>query len=181
MKKIIVAMMLVALFAACKKKPEPDIIIVPKTEKAKPKGPVRMQSFNADREFTWLGRKYRCTINRQPSDSLPMVKDAEGQQFVDNRISLKITRDDGSTFFARTFTKKSFESYLDTSYSRGGILEGLVFDEVSDDHVKLAASVSLPQSDEYIPLVVTIDRFGGVTIRRDTSLDIAPAEEDEDV
>jgi len=181
MKKIIVAILLVALFAACKKKPEPDIIIVPKTEKAKPKGPVRMQSSSADREFTWLGRKYHCIINRQPSDSLPMVKDADGQQFVDNRISLKIKRDDGSTFFARSFTKKSFDSYLDANFSRGGILEGLVFDEVDDDHVKLAASVSLPQSDEYIPLVVTIDRFGGITIRRDTSLDIALTEDDVEV
>jgi hypothetical protein len=52
-----------------------------------------------------------------------------------------------------------------------GILEGLVFDEVDDLQLEFAASVSLPQTDEYIPLEVKIDNMGNVKIERDSQMD----------
>ena len=90
-----------------------------------------------------------------------------------------ITRDDGSTFFSRTFTKKSFDSCLDDDYRNTGILEGLVFDKVSNGTLRFAASVSHPGTDEYIPIVLTIDRFANVSIKRDTQLDTSSEEEED--
>lgn len=118
-------------------------------------------------------------IHRVADDSLAMVEDENGQKFVDNRITLTIKRSDGTVFFKKVFTKSNFNSYLDNDYRKTGILEGLVFDKVEGSAVKFAASVSHPQTDEYIPLVVTISKSGGVSISLDNQLDTS-AEEDED-
>jgi hypothetical protein len=114
-----------------------------------------------------------------PDDSLRMVKDETGQQYVDNRISLKVIRQDGSVFFSHTFTKASFNDYLDDDYRATGILEGLVFDRVEGNHLIFAGSVSHPQTDEYIPLVITLSNFGDVDISRDTQMDTNGNEEDQ--
>ena len=70
-----------------------------------------------------------------------------------------------------TFTKAAFENYIDASYRKQGILEGLVFDKVDDQQLVFAASVCLPQTDEYIPLEVRINNFGNVIIKRDSEMD----------
>ena len=86
-------------------------------------------------------------------------------------------RQDGSVFFSRTFTKADFNDYLDDDYRATGILEGLVFDRVEGLHLIIAGSVSHPQTDEYIPLVITLSNFGDVTISRDTQMDTSGSEE----
>ena len=155
----------------CKeKKPSVDII-AEKVEAPKPSGPVRMQSYHDQRDVQWLGKKYTIDISRVPDDSLAMVTDETGQKFVDNRISLTVRRADGSVALSKTFLKRTFEAYLDKEYQRAGILEGVVFDEVDGNYLEFAASVSLPQTDEYIPLEVKIDNFGNMAIKRDTELD----------
>ena len=40
-----------------------------------------------------------------------------------------------------------------------------------------AGSVSHPQTDEYIPLVVTVSNFGNVTIKRDDQMDTNSTQE----
>jgi hypothetical protein len=101
-----------------------------------------------------------------------MVKDEVGQKFVDNRITLRIIRADGSTFFDRSFTKASFDALLDDDYRQTGILEGIVFDRVDGQQVLFAGSVSHPQTDdEYIPFIITVDNMGEIDIRRDVDLD----------
>ena len=123
---------------------------------------------------------YQVIINRQADDSLRMVQDETGQKFVDNRITLRIIRADGSVFFSRSFTKSSFDAYLDGDYREGGILEGFVFDKVDGARLVFASSVCLPQTDEYIPLVVTVSSQGEVAIRRDSQLD-TNGDDDEEI
>ena len=159
------------VLAGCKEKKQSQDIIAPRLEVKKPSAPIRMQTYSDQRSVQWLGKEYKVEINRAPSDSLPMVKDETGQQFVDNRISLVVRRADGSVAIQRTFTKAMFEGYVDANYRKAGILEGFVFDEVDGQQLKFAASVCLPQTDEYIPLVVKIDNFGNVKIERDSEMD----------
>ena len=116
-------------------------------------------------------KEYKVEVQRMASDSLPMVKDETEQKFVDNRITLRVLRADGSVAISKTFTKASFNDYIDANYRQTGILEGLVFDKVDNQYLEFAASVSLPQTDEYIPLEVKIDNFGHVTIKRDSEMD----------
>jgi hypothetical protein len=130
-----------------------------------------MQEYKQTTDVAWLGKNYQVEVHRVADDSLKMVKDENGQKFVDNRISVKVMRSDGSVFFSRSFTKAAFESYLNNDYRQTGVLEGLVYDKVEGNNLFFAASVSHPQTDEYIPLVVSVSNFGEVGIRLDTDLD----------
>lgn len=167
----ILALTAVVALTGCKEKKQTQDIIAPRVEVVKPSGPIRMQPYNDQREVQWLGKTYKVEVNRSPNDSLPMVTDETGQKFIDNRISLVVRRADGSVAIQKTFTKAAFESYIDAGYRKAGILEGLVFDEVDDQQLKFAASVCLPQTDEYIPLSVKIDNYGNVRIARDSQMD----------
>ena len=51
---------------------------------------------------------------------------------------------------------------------------------MDDRRLQFAASVCLPQTDEYVPLVVTVDNLGNVNIRLDTDLDTNGARDEED-
>lgn len=169
---------------ACGEKKKSEDIITERIENPKPQGPVRLQSYTDSRDVEWIGRSYHLAINRQASDSLPMVKDEIGQQFVDNVIVLSVVRQDGSVFYSKKFTKKDFDSFLDDDYRKTGILEGLVFDKVDGDWLEFAASVSHPQTDEYIPLIVRLSRMGELSVQRDAQMDTSAVEEqkeDEDI
>ena len=108
------AVVLTALLAtSCGKKQQTNDIIVHTVETPKPQGPVRMQPYDQTNDVQWLGKEYQVAINRVSCDSLPMVKDETGQQFIDNRITVRILRSDGSVFFKRVFTKADFVAQLD--------------------------------------------------------------------
>ena len=165
---------------ACGGKKKSNDIITERVELPKPQEPVRLQSYSDSRDISWIGRTYHLDINRQPSDSLPMVEDEIGQQFVDNYITLTVSRQDGSTFYSHKFTKKDFDGYLDDDYRKTGILEGLVYDKTDGDWLEFAASVSHPQTDEYIPLIVRLSRMGEVAIKRDAQMDTNAYDEKEE-
>ena len=179
MKKIqLLAALLMAVIAiSCGKKKESKDIIVPSVEVVKPKAPISMQPYNQQQEVKWLDKSYQVFIDRVADDSLRMVQDETGQKFVDNRITLRVIRADGSVFFKKVFTKSSFDAQLDDDYRQTGILEGLVFDKVDGNNLVFAGSVSHPQTDEYIPLVVTVSNFGNVTIKRDDQMDTNSTQE----
>ena len=46
-----------------------------------------------------------------------------------------------------------------------------MFDKVEPNEVRFACSVSRPQSDEYIPLILAVTRMGDISIIRDTRMD----------
>ena len=168
------------LIAGCKEKKQMQDIIAQRVEIKQPSGPVSMQPYNDTRNINWLGKTYRVEVSRTANDSLPMVKDETGQTFVDNRISVTVRRADGSVAISKTFTKASFDAYIDAHFRQDGILEGLVFDKADGERLEFAASVCLPQTDEYIPLKVTIDNFGNVSIEKDSEMDTSGTGEHDD-
>ena len=171
-KNLILALIAVpCLLASCGQKKQHDDIIVQQTETPKPQSPIRMQDYKDVKDVQWLGKQYQVEVSRTADDSLRMVKDENGQKFVDNRITLKIIRADGSEFCSKSFTKAAFEGCLDDDYRKTGILEGFVFDKAEGNQLFFAASVCHPQTDEYIPLVVRLSRMGELSVRRDTRLD----------
>ena len=170
-KSIIALLFATLLIASCAQKKQHDDIIVDDFETPEPQAPIRMQDYHQATNVQWLGKQYQVDISRTAVDSLAMVKDEFGQQFVDNRIMLKVIRSDGSVFCTKTFTKAAFTGCLDDDYRKTGILEGFVFDRVEGNNLFFAASVSHPQTDEYIPLVVTLSNFGEVGISRDDTIE----------
>jgi hypothetical protein len=168
---------LIVMMAACGEKKKSEDVITKRVETVVSATPQRMQAYTDKRDVAWIGKTYHVAIHRQAADSLPMVKDETGQKFVDNIISLAVSRSDGSVFYSRLFKKKDFQQYLDADYSKTGILEGFVFDKADGDFLVFAASVSHPQTDEYIPLVVKLSRMGQLLIERDTQMDTNPEEQ----
>lgn len=170
--KSVLALTFVGLLAtSCGKKKQHDDIIVQETETPQPQAPIRMQDYKDVKDVQWLGKQYQIEVSRTACDSLAMVKDETGQQFVDNRIVLKVIRQDGSVFCTKTFTKSAFSACLNDDYRKTGILEGFVFDKAEGNQLFFAASVCHPQTDEYIPMVVTVSNFGEVGIARDQQME----------
>ena len=170
--KSLLALTFVGLLAtSCGKKKQHDDIIVQETEVPQPQAPIRMQDYKDVKDVQWLGKQYQVEVTRTASDSLAMVKDETGQQFVDNRIVLRVIRQDGTVFCTKTFTKSAFNACLDDDYRKTGILEGFVFDKAEGNQLFFAASVCHPQTDEYIPMVVTVSNFGEVGIAKDQQME----------
>lgn len=175
---VIVATIVLAIATAgCSEKKKSNDIIAKKEVKKAPAAPVYMQEYEQTKSVSVGGSQLTINIKRMPDDSLAMVKDETGQKFVDNRILLTVTNHQGGVVVLKSFTKGSFDSYIDDNYRKTGILEGLVFDRVEGNEIRLAASISHPQTDEYIPLVVTVSKSGGISISRDSKLDTSGADE----
>ena len=170
--KSVLTLTFVGLLAtSCGKKKQHDDIIVQETETPQPQAPIRMQDYKDVKDVQWLGKQYQIEVSRTACDSLAMVKDESGQQFVDNRIVLKVIRQDGSVFCTKTFTKSAFSACLNDDYRKTGILEGFVFDKAEGNQLFFAASVCHPQTDEYIPMVVTLSNFAEVGISKDQQME----------
>lgn len=140
-------------------------------------GVQRMQVSRVEETIVREGQKYTLYIERAPSDSLASVRSDLGL-FADNRIVVRLTRENGSRIFSRTFTKQDFSSYFRDDNLRHFILEGMVYDEDKtrqSKHIMLAASVSVPQTDLYVPFSITITSNGSMNISRNEDMvDLAP-------
>lgn len=163
----IVAGSLALTLASCSEKKQSDVIIVENYEAPAPSGPIRMESYSDSRSVSWLGASYTYDISRMPCDSLPKVTDEDGQKYVDNSVTLTISRTDGSVFKQKTLTKEAFRSALTDNMYKHGILDGFVFHKAEGNALLFAASVSYPQSDESIPLIMSIDRMGNISVKKD--------------
>lgn len=142
--------------------------------------PERMQTSNVTEQFTLKGNSYQSTVVRTPDESLPLVTNAEGNKFVDNRITLRIITQ-GRTLVNRAFTKQDFASLLNARFLKYAILEGLVFDQVIESGlIRYAASVAYPQSDLYVPIRITVTPAGQLTIEREEMMDDAPQNEEQE-
>lgn len=178
----VTAVMAFAIMSCGEKKPANDII-ARKTEKKAPVAPVKMQDYSHTEKVEWLGKTYGIEIKRNVDAELPMIVDDSGNKYYDNKITVTVSRPDGSVFFNKTFTKADFSSCMAESYMKKSALLGIVVDKVEGDNLRFAASVGSPDvlSDDYMPLILTLSRMGSVSIKKDTRLDSDNEEpEDED-
>lgn len=157
------------VLAACqqKKSGNPDIITTD-YEAPKPVSPISQDAMSERTSVEWIeGRMYDVVVSRTPVDSLPMVTDEIGQKFIDNVIRVKVLRADGTVFFERPFTKRSFLSWLDKDYKKSAVLEGIRFLKANHAGLEFSAWLNFPKSgdDEAVELRMTISRNGEVGIQ----------------
>ena len=135
-------------------------------------GLQRMQVSRIKQDIACRGKKFQLSVERTPDDKLPHVKSDMGL-FVDNSIKVKITRENGTALFEKTFTKNDFAAHLPAKYLKRSVLEGLVFDDVRTNENKeltLAASVSYPMTDLYIPFILVVSQDGKLSISKDEDM-----------
>ncbi|KAA6336474.1 hypothetical protein EZS27_015363 [termite gut metagenome] len=109
--------------------------------------------------ITLNNTKYHSYITRTPNDSLPYVTGKDGITYVDNTITLRITRGN-VPIFNRTFTKNNFATLVNDEFLREATLEGMVYDKTTPEGIKYAVSLCYPQTDLYMPVSITIDIHG---------------------
>ena len=182
MKKSAITLLVAALatiaIVSCKEKKTSEHIITTKPVKEAKKPTQEIGNYDMTTPVDWVGSTYQVVVERKADHSLPLADDGQGNKYFDNRISLKILRKDGSVFFSRIFTKDDFSRYVDALYQKNSALLGIVLDRAETDHLIFAASVGSPDkmSDEYVPLVMKISRFGDVSISKDTQMDTGSIE-----
>ena len=158
---------------ACKEKKQTDVIITTKPVPEAKKPTQKVGDYETTTPVDWVGSTYQVLVERKADESLPLADDGQGNKYYDNRITVKIVRKDGTEFFNRTFVKEDFSAYVDALYKKNSALLGIVLDRAEADYLVFAASVGSPDkmSDEYVPLVMKVSRFGDVKISKDTQLD----------
>lgn len=132
----------------------------------------RMQVSRINQEINCKGKIFKLSVERAPDGNLPHVKSSMGL-FMDNSIQVKIVRENGTILFEKKFTKSDFAPYLPVKYLNRSVLEGLVYDDVRSAEKKeitLAASVSYPMTDLYIPFVLVVSQDGKLSISKDEDM-----------
>lgn len=135
-------------------------------DSVKAAGPQRMQVSEVKATFKYQGKECQSSVLRQPDESLPIVKNEQGEKFVDNRITLRLTCG-GKQIVDKVFTKENFASLVDAKFMQYAILEGLVYDQTTPQGIIYAASVCYPQSDLYVPIRLTITSDGNISMAKE--------------
>lgn len=156
------------LLAACssRQKEQEEARLAARADSVAAAGPQCMQVSDVKETFTFRGKEYNSSVVRRPDSTLPLISDEQGAQFVDNRISLRITCEN-KMVVDRTFTKEDFASLVDARFLKHALLEGLVFDQTTPQGMVYAASVCYPQSDLYIPIRLTITADGYISMAKE--------------
>lgn len=128
--------------------------------------PQRMQVSDIKVAVTFKGKEYQSSVVRRPDESLPLVQDEQGDKFVDNRITLRITCG-GKALVDKVFTKENFASLVPAKFLKHAILEGMVYDKTTPQGIIYAASICYPQTDLYVPLRLTVTADGRISVEKE--------------
>ena len=123
----------------------------------------QLQTIQATTQAEFKGKTYDMTVVRRADSTLPVVTDVQGLKYYDNTITLEV-KTGGREFAHKIFNKNTFASYLEADFLKHAILEGLVFDKVTENGLQFAASVSYPESDLYVPFNITLLPNGNLSI-----------------
>ena len=160
--------------SACKKERKTNDIITKIAPKPKtPRNPQSLSDFKYEKKVQWMGSVYTIRIRRFADKSLETTTDEDGKKYYDNKVQLQILRQDGSSFYDKTFTKADFRAFTDNQYGLERALVGFMFDRAEGNKLFFGASVGSPDpnSDEYVPIDVTIDNQGRLHITDAVELD----------
>lgn len=166
---ICIAVWLLSACSSQKKGDGADIQVLMK-DSVDASGLQRMQVSDIKTTFTYKGKDYQSNVVRRPDDSLPIVINEQGEKFVDNRITLRITSG-GKSVVDKVFTKENFASLVDAKFLKHSILEGLVYDKTTPKGIVYAASICYPQTNLYIPLSLTVTPDGKISMAKEELLE----------
>ena len=173
MKKLIYILLVTGIvFASCQKKQKrnEDIIMV-KPEKTEMATHVKqLQKSDVTLKINHRGKAYKTRVVRVPDESLDMIPDADGNKYMDNKVTVTLTQGDTEVWH-KVFTKQSFASLVGEEFMQKSILEGFVFYKEVPQGFVYAVSVAYPDSDLFVPIEVTIAPDGGVRMVKSDLID----------
>lgn len=114
--------------------------------------------------ITVRGRLYHYSFRFAPSDSLPIITNADGSRYHDNEVMLTVRRD-STVVLRRRFTKQSFASMVPHGELQNSALVGFSYNlNHADDHSQLRFIATVGDPDEtagiYYPVELRISTDG---------------------
>lgn len=82
---------------------------------------------------------YACQIQTKPDETLPIFVDNQDQEFYQNRVTIRVTRD-GQEVISRSFVKDDFSKYCVASTRQdfdAGMLDGMSLNREASDAGRL--------------------------------------------
>ncbi len=183
MKKIMtlwLPVIALAMLAACSKKEVKQArMVVPKPQDELPVGIQHLEEQVLSQAVDWQGKSYVVNFSRQIDRDKPLIDDGEGVKYYDNSITVRVDRQDGSTFFTHTYTKNDFARFADADAMKRRTLYNISVFGVKPEALSLLACVSAPDesSDDFQLLEVRISPDGSTSVREATVLEREVVEE----
>jgi len=123
--------------------------------------------------ITAKGEKYTYSFTFEPSDSLPVIVNAEGQKYRDNTATLTIKHGD-LTYFKRVFTKNDFREFSDHLSFENSALIGFNYNyNKADRHDALYFIATIGDPDPALELVSPVE----IKILQGNKFSLQPAED----
>ncbi|MCD8306419.1 MAG: DUF4738 domain-containing protein [Prevotella sp.] len=165
--RLIILIVALVLCGACRKQKAPRAIVTKIAVPAVSGGVMAMADETTERRFEWDGTYYEATVARTADKDLPAVKDADGNEYFDNQITLSISSPSGNIFH-RTYRKADFATYINPQYVKPShsALLNIVFHEVRGGRAVFIATIGSPdeRDDIYMPVELSISKGGAAAM-----------------
>jgi len=124
------------------------------------------------------GHTYRYRYDFVPNDSMPVVRNPQGDDYHDNQVTLVVTQGQ-RTIVSRTFTKHDFSDLMPHDFISASALVGFTYNYTkadATDALYFIATVGDPDetADISFPVQLKITPTGAITHEKATGLDTEP-------
>ena len=167
-RKSIILLVATMCLAACGGNGSADVAKVEDTESGVTMDGINtMSDFNLDGDVEVDGRKYTYEFAFRSDESLPVVTNAEGFRYHDNRVKLLISQGQ-QVVYEHTFTKESFRDLVPAKDYQRSVLAGFnrnYMKEGQHDRFYFVAVVGDPDENGDIShtIGIAVDTHGGMS------------------
>ena len=167
-----------AMLTACNNKqkaPVPERVV--ETEDAVT-GIISLRELHRTDSLSVAGQTYTYQYDFVATDSLPVVRNPQGDDYRDNKVTLVVSQGT-RTILQRTFTKHDFQELIPEEFMQTSALVGFTYNYTKlDDHSALyfIATVGDPDetADMAFPIQLKITPQGSISMEKATGLDTEP-------
>ncbi len=137
-----------------------------------------LREIHINKSITISKQKYVYKYDFVRDESLPIVRNPQGDDYYDNKVTLSIKKQ-GSEIFSQTFTKKDFAKIVPEKFMEKSALIGFTYNYARNDNsdaLYFIATVGDPDetADMVFPIQIRITPQGNMTMEKAPNLDTEP-------
>ncbi len=178
MKKILYLLCLAGMICSCNNSVKPQQETAAEDSVTIENTIGKLREMHIQKEITLAGKKYKYRYDFACDESLPVVRNPQGDDYYDNKVTLRIEHN-GKEFFNRTFTKTDFSQIVPKNFMQSSALIGFTYNYTSDensDALYFIATVGDPDesADMTFPIQLHISPDGNLKMEKAVNLDTEP-------
>lgn len=170
---------LAILLMACKGEKQPTV--EPRViEDVNPvTGVVSLRDYSYSDTITIAGRTYNYTCALEHVDTMPVLVNTQGTEYLESRVHIAIRQGD-SKIFDKTFYKNTFRDIVPTEFLKTSTMVGVNYDitKYGEDHAALYFIVTVGDPDEtsdmVFPLELKVMPDGSFSFTKAENLETGP-------